>query len=170
MGPKGAELLDGFEHGRIPLLEFMRRVAVLRDAEGLPADPALGTVVVGSFGRHTEGRDLMSCILEIEGFKVQKAERDATLERMVGMCADPSVTAMCISVQSTYECPDLYRLPDLIAEAGLSERIVVNIGGAAVTRAEADKMGSDVYGSTAIESVRLTKTAVLSEKRTYYHK
>jgi hypothetical protein len=102
------ELLDRFSAGRLPLLEFMRAVGLLKEeCGGFGCSDVLGRAVVASFGRHTEGRDLMACILEIEGFAVSKAERDTPMRDVVDMCRDPDVSVLCLSVQTTYDCPEL---------------------------------------------------------------
>ncbi len=156
-----SELLDAFEQGAIPLLEFMRSVGRLKEEYGLDTDPRLGTAVVACFGRHTEGRDLMTCILEMEGFKVVKADRDSTVQRTVDMCSDPEVKVLCYSVQTTYDCPDLLNISDLLEESGIRDRIVLNVGGSPITPSLAERMGCDVYAPTAVESVRLMKAEVL---------
>lgn len=159
-----SQLLDDFEHGRVPLLEFMRTACRLREESGMEPIPELGTAVVACFGRHTEGRDLMTCILEIEGFKVIKADRDSTVQKTVEMCRDPNITVLCYSVQTTYDCPDLMNVSELLEEEGIRERIVLNIGGSPITPGLAERMGCDVYAPTAVQSVRAMKSEVLRRK------
>jgi len=115
----------------------------------------LGKAVVGCFGRHTEGRDLMACVLEVSGFSIIKAERDTAVQDMVEMCRDPEVTVLCISVQTTYDCPDVFDGGRLLDEAGIHDRVVYNIGGSPINQELADRAGSDVYSNRATESARL---------------
>ncbi|MBR6910955.1 MAG: hypothetical protein IKN41_03745 [Candidatus Methanomethylophilaceae archaeon] len=154
------ELLDGFESGNVPLLEFIRSAKRLQE-EGLIANnPALGTAVVTCFGRHSEGRDLMSTLLIIQGFTVISADRDSSLDEIVKMCNDPKVTVLCMSVQTTYDCPESLRMSELLREAGIRDRIVLNIGGAAISDEMALKAGCDVYSRTASGSVKMIKEEV----------
>ena len=154
------ELLDGFESGRIPLLEFVRTVKKLTDEGAIVSEPALGTAVVTCFGRHSEGRDLMATLLALNGFSVISAARDSDLEDIVELCRGPGVTVLCMSVQTTYDCPESLLMSEMLSEAGIRDRIVLNIGGAAISENMAERAGCDVYSATASGSVRLIKEAV----------
>jgi len=154
-------LTAGFESGRVPLLEFIRSARSVLDSNDIPPRKELGAAVVGCFGRHTEGRDLMACLLEIQGFRIILSERGSDLTGMIDQCSDPDVTVLCISAQSTYDCPELFELGDLLREAGMRERIIVNVGGAAVTPSAAERMDCDVYCSTALESAKAITRKVL---------
>ena len=169
MGPEDVDsekmrLLEEFEKGRLPLLEFMRSVKRLEEfVGGLSVDPRLGRAVVASFGRHTEGRDLMATILKIFGFDIELADRDASIPDIIDMCQIEDVKALCLSVQTTYDCPGLEEIDGTLRDLGIRECIVFNIGGAAVSEHLAMKLGCDVYGRTASESVRLMREAVLNK-------
>ncbi len=158
---KESQLLKDFEEGRIPMMGFMRQAAELRQHGGFPHDPRLGTVVVAAFARHTEGRDLMACILEIEGFDVNIVERFSSVEDVVKMCCEPEVKSLCFSVQTTYDCPELLKVDGLLRSAGIRDRIVFNAGGSPISENMAEKAGCDVYAPTAVASVRLIKEAIL---------
>ena len=162
MSNEAQELLDGFETGRIPLLEFIRSAKRLQDEGKIANDPSLGTAVVTCFGRHSEGRDLMSVLLMIQGFTVVSADRDSTLEEIVDMCMDPEVTVLCMSVQTTYDCPESLQMSDMLMDAGIRERIVLIIGGAAISESVAERAGCDVYSATASGSVRKINEEVLN--------
>ncbi len=154
------ELLDGFETGRIPLLEFIRSAKRLQDEGRIATDPSLGTAVVTCFGRHSEGRDLMAVLLTIQGFSVLSADRDSSLEEIVELCRRPDVTVLCMSVQTTYDCPESLQMSEMLEEAGIRDRIVLNLGGAAISETMAEKANCDIYADTASKSVRLIKEEV----------
>ncbi len=155
------ELLEGFESGRIPLLEFIRSVNRLREeSDVIICDPSLGKAVVTCFGRHSEGRDLMAALLTIQGFSVIVVDRDAELKDIVEECMDPKVTVLCMSVQTTYDCPEVLDISEMLKEAGIRERIVLNIGGAAISDKIAEKAECDIYSNSAGRSVRLIKDEV----------
>jgi len=157
-------LLEEFEKGRLPLLEFMRSVKRLEDSVGgLSVDPRLGKAVVASFGRHTEGRDLMATILKIFGFGIELADRDASIPEIIDMCQMDDVSVLCLSVQTTYDCPGLEEIDGTLRDLGIRDRIVFNVGGAAVSEHLAKKLGCDIYGRTASESVRVMREAVLNK-------
>ena len=157
-------LLQGYENGSIPMLFFLRRLDRFKREHGLVHDPVLGKAVVGSFGRHTEGRDLMAGLLEANGFEVIVADRWTPLAKVIEMCRDPGVTVLCLSVQTTYECPDVLETGGMLEEEGVRDRIVFNIGGSPITKELSDRAGGDVYSTTAYESVRLVKEEVLRRR------
>ena len=45
----------------------------------------------------------------------------------------------------------------MLKDAGLRDKVVVMVGGAPVTQAYADKIGADVYGDSASETVAKVK-------------
>ncbi len=160
------KLLDDFSAGKLPSIGFVREVKRLRDANPglISADPSLGYAVVAGFGRHTSGRDLMSLLLEIEGFAVRNAQvgdRDADV---VTMCMEPDVTVLCLSAQST---EGVNGITDIIREIDGTEarkRIVFNAGGSPVSERFATAAGCDVYSQSAVESARAIKDEVLSRR------
>ncbi len=159
--PRVQELLAGFESGKIPLLEFIRSVNRLQEeGEVIVCDPSLGKAVVTCFGRHSEGRDLMAGLLTMHGFIVIPADRDADLDEIVELCRDPDVTVLCMSVQTTYDSPEILNISDLLEEAGIRQRIILNIGGAAISDRTAERAKCDVYSNSASESVKLIKEEV----------
>jgi methanogenic corrinoid protein MtbC1 len=163
MDPETERLLDGFDRGEIPLLQFMASIHSIRETRGFEPE-GLGKAVVASFGRHTEGRDLMACILAAFGFGIVVAERDSTAEEAVGLCKDPDVSVLCYSVQTTYDCPDLFETSNYLKEAGIRDRIVLNVGGSPVTEEMARDLECDVFSRTAVQSARLIKEAVLRKR------
>ena len=156
------ELLEGFETGKVPLLEFIRSVNRLREEGGvIICDPSLGKAAVTCFGRHSEGRDLMAALLTMQGFEVIVVDRDAQLADIVDICRNPEVTVLCMSVQTTYDCPEVLDISEMLKEAGIRKRIILNIGGAAISDKIAERAGCDVYSDSAARSVRLIKDEVL---------
>lgn len=153
------DLLDGFDSGRIPMMEFMRSANGLRDVYA--TEGAIGRAVIASFGRHTQGRDLMACLLEIFGFRVDKVEMDITLDDLVARCAEPDVNVLCISVQTTYDCPEILDVSAMLVDAGIRDRIVLNIGGSPITEGVAERAGCDVFSERAIESAHLIREEVI---------
>lgn len=120
--------------------------------------------MVASFGRHTEGRDLMSCVLEAIGFETIVVGRDRTLQDAVDLCRDPDVTALCVSVQTTFDCPEMYRTSRMMEKAGVRDRVVLNIGGSPINEVMAEAAGCDVFSHTASESARMIAAEVLSRR------
>ncbi len=153
-------LLNEFEHGRLPLMIFLRSIRELREGCIVEPDPRLGKAVVAAFDRHTEGRDLMAMILSIEGFDVVVSGRESGTEDIIQLCKDPEVKVLCLSIQTTLNL-NVTELVTRLKEEGIRDRIVFNMGGSPVTKRIADEAGCDVFATTAVESVRMIKHNVL---------
>ena len=65
-----------------------------------------------------------------------------------------------MSVQTTYDCPEVLDISEMLKEAGIRERIILNIGGAAISDKIAEKAECDIYSNSAGGSVRLIKEEV----------
>ena len=156
------ELVEDFDRGKIPLMTFLREMEAKRSSLGI--DPALGTAVVASFSRHTEGRDLISLLLEANGFKTIRVERDTSVEDIVRLCGDDDVTVLCLSVQATWDLENIRKADRLLKEAGIRDRILLNAGGGAVSEQVARKYGCDVFAETAVKTCKMIREAI-SEKQ-----
>ncbi len=152
------ELVEDFDRGKIPLMTFLREMEAKRGSLGI--DPALGTAVVASFSRHTEGRDLISLLLEANGFKTIRVERDTPIEEIVGLCANGDVTVLCLSVQATWDLENIRKADRLLKEAGIRDRILLNAGGGAVSEQVARKYGCDVFAETAVKTCKMIREAI----------
>ena len=152
------ELVEDFDRGKIPLMTFLREMEAKRGSLGI--DPALGTAVVASFSRHTEGRDLISLLLEANGFKTIRVERDTPIEEIVRMCGNGDVTVLCLSVQATWDLGNIRKADRLLKEAGIRDRILLNAGGGAVSEQVARKYGCDVFAETAVKTCRMIREAI----------
>ena len=166
MNPEMQELIDRFRNGGVPMLQFMKSMMEIKERTGVPAiEPELGKAVVAGRARHTEGRDLMSILLGAYGFDVIVIGRDSSIEDIVRICNDPDVSVLCMSIQTTYDIPDLHLANRLMAEDGIRDRIVFNAGGVAVSEKVAKDVGCDVYGSTAVDSVESINVEVIRKRR-----
>lgn len=156
------ELVEDFDRGKIPLMTFLREMEAKRGSLGI--DPALGTAVVASFSRHTEGRDLISLLLEANGFKTIRVERDTSVEDIVRLCGDDDVTVLCLSVQATWDLENIRKADRLLKEAGIRDRILLNAGGGAVSEQVARKYGCDVFAETAVKTCRMIREAIAGKR------
>ena len=156
------ELVEDFDRGKIPLMTFLREMEAKRGSHGI--DPALGTAVVASFSRHTEGRDLISLLLEANGFKTIRVERDTSVEDIVRLCGDDDVTVLCLSVQATWDLENIRKADRLLKEAGIRDRILLNAGGGAVSEQVARKYGCDVFAETAVKTCKMIREAIAGKQ------
>ena len=156
------ELIEGFDRGKIPLMTFLRRMEEYRGS--MKTDPSLGTAVVASFSGHTEGRDLMSILLESSGFRTIRCDRNFPIEWVVKVCEEEKATVLCLSVQATWDLENIRRADSLLKDMGIRDRIILNAGGGAVSKRVADLYGCDVFAETAVSTCRAIHKAV-AEKR-----
>ncbi len=165
MNPEMTELIDRFRNGTVPMLQFMKMMKELKERNNEPLfKEELGKAVVAGRARHTEGRDLMSILLEAYGFETVVMPRDSSIGDVVKACIDNDASVLCISVQMTYDIPELHLAQELMTEFGIRDDIVFNVGGVAVSRAVAEQIGCDVYEGTAVDSVESIKAEVLRRK------
>ena len=156
------ELVEAFDRGKIPLMTFLREMESKRGK--ITADPALGTAVVASFSRHTEGRDLISLLLEANGFRTVRVERDTPIEDIVKLCCDEEVTVLCLSVQATWDLENIGKADRLLKEMGIRDRILLNAGGGAVSEQVAERFGCDVFAETAVKTCTLIRETVANRR------
>ena len=151
------QLVDDFLNGRMASIGFMRSMREIKQKcpEAFEPDPELGAAVVMGFGRHVSGRDLMGALLEYEGFVVRLVDIGVDNRKVVEMCQEPDVRALFISVQTLETVERMKDLMRELKDTPARKRIVVNIGGVAISPYIAKSVGADVYASTAVESVRL---------------
>ena len=152
------DLIEGFDRGKIPLMTFLRRMEEYRGS--MKADPALGTAVVASFSGHTEGRDLMSILLESSGFMTIRCDRNLPVEEVVRICGEEKATVLCLSVQATWDLENIRKASRMLKEMGIRDRIILNAGGGAVSKNVSDYYGCDVFAETAVSACKAIHEAV----------
>ena len=156
------DLIEGFDRGKIPLMTFLRRMEEYRGS--MKTDPSLGTAVVASFSGHTEGRDLMSILLESSGFRTIRCDRNFPVEKIVKICEEEKATVLCLSIQATWDLENIRRADKMLREMGIRDRIVLNAGGGAVSKRVSDVYGCDVFAETAVSACKAIHEAVVQKR------
>ncbi|MBO4502736.1 MAG: cobalamin-dependent protein [Candidatus Methanomethylophilus sp.] len=152
------ELIEDFDRGKIPLMTFLRKMEEYRGS--MTIDPALGTAVVASFSGHTEGRDLMSILLESSGFRTIRCDRNLPIEKVVEICEEEKATVLCLSVQATWDLENIRKANRMLKEMGIRENIILNAGGGAVSKNVSEYYGCDVFAETAVSTCRAIHEAI----------
>jgi methanogenic corrinoid protein MtbC1 len=62
---------------------------------------------------------------------------------------------VCLSTLMSTSMPNMKRVIELLADAGLRERVKVMVGGGPVSQAFACKIGADGYSANAVDAVKL---------------
>jgi len=117
----------------------------------------VGRVVMGTVqgDLHDIGKNLVVALLEGSGFEVTDLGVSVPPERFVQAVRDKNAAIVGLSALLTTTMPAMKSTIDAVRKAGLKVKFM--IGGAPVTQAFADEIGSNGYGETAAAAVGLAK-------------
>ena len=129
-----------------------------------PANP-IGTVVIGNLtpDRMDTPKNMVRRSLKLAQFKTIDAGIDVTAETLAAKAKEVNADIIAVSVNLSPAKENLPKLSSAIESEGLKGKVVVILGGAAVKKEDADKIGA-LYGKTREEAVALAKK-VMAEKK-----
>jgi len=123
------------------------------DASTKRASVVMGTV---EGDVHDIGKSICSTMLGCAGFDVHDLGRDvpnsaflAEIKKGCSMCGMSALMTTTMTMQKA--------MIELLKAEGIRKKVIVMVGGAPVTQAYADKIGADIYGNTATETVGKAK-------------
>ena len=125
-----------------------------------PTNP-IGTVVIGTLKPDimTTAKDMVRRSLKIAKFKTIDVGRGVTPEVFASKAKDENADILVVSVLYSKAKMNLPKLMSALELEGLKNKIVVMIGGAAVTKEDADNLGV-LYGETREDAVHLAINAI----------
>lgn len=118
-----------------------------------------GTVVLGTVGGdiHDLGKTIVSTMLTSAGFRVHDLGVDVPskvfIEKAKEFKAD--IVASCALLTTTKERQR--EIEEALKKAGIRDKVKTMVGGAAVTKDYADKIGADGYGRDAFEAITVAE-------------
>ena len=117
-----------------------------------------GTVVMGTVEGdvHDIGKSICSTMLQCAGFDVHDLGRDVPKQKFIDECNN-GCTMCGMSALMTTTMTVQRDVIEMMKEAGIRDKVVVMVGGAPVTQSWCDKIGADVYGESASETVSKVK-------------
>lgn len=125
-----------------------------------PVNP-IGTVVIGTL--HPEimdtAKDMVRKSLKLAQFKTVDVGRGVSPTTFASKAKEVNADIIVVSVLLTAAKEKLPKLISALELEGLKDKIVIMIGGAAVTKEDADKIGA-LFGKTREEAVVLAKKAM----------
>ena len=130
-----------------------------------PESP-IGIVVIGNLEGdrvHKSAKEMVRKSLKKAQFKTVNLGKDVSADVFASKAKELNADIIAVSINTS---PAKYNLPKLvpaIEAAGLKGKVTIMIGGAAVEKEDADKIGV-VYGKTREEAVALAKK-VIEEKK-----
>ena len=129
-----------------------------------PVNP-IGTVVIGTLEPDimTTAKDMVRKSLKLAQFKTIDVGRGVSSSTFASKAKEAKADIMVVSVLYSKAKVNLPKLISAIELEGLKDKIVVMIGGAAVTKKDADNIGA-LFGKTREDAVVLAKK-VMEQKR-----
>ena len=130
-----------------------------------PENP-IGIVVIGNLEGdrvHQTAKDLVRKSLMKAQFKVVDLGKNVSGDKFASKAKELNVDIIAVSINTTPAKENLLKLYSAIEAAGLTGKVTVMIGGAAVEKEDADRIHA-VYGKTKGEAVALAKQAIKRRK------
>ncbi len=124
--------------------------------------PTIGTAVVGTVegDLHDIGKNLVSMMLEIGGFKVVDLGIDIPPAKFVEAVKENKPVLVGMSALLTTTMMKMKETIDALEEAGLRKDVKIIVGGAPVSQEFADDIGADGYAPDAATATDIAKTLV----------
>ena len=157
-----------FEDGRYFLPELIMAGEMLKKISQI-AKPYLkkecstkadvkGRVVIGSVKGdiHDIGKDIVTFMLEINGFEVHDLGVDVPAEKFVDAIktVQPEIVGMSALLTTAFE--SMKKTVEVIKNAGLRDGVKIMVGGGTVDEKVREYSGADAYGADAIAAVKLS--------------
>ena len=133
---------------------------VMRMVEPLLAEGSVGRkgrVVMGTVegDAHDLGKNIVAAFLRCADYEVVDLGVDVPHARFVEEARERGADILGLGAYMTTTMRGMEEVIRLLSEAGLREKVRVVVGGAAVTREYAERIGADGYGESAAEAVRV---------------
>lgn len=119
----------------------------------------LGTIVLGTVKGdiHEIGKALVGSMLSANGFRVFDLGIDVESDAFVVKAQEHNADIVALSALLTTTMLLQRDVIELLAEAGLGERVSVMVGGSPVTQGWADQIGADGFAEDAANAVVVAK-------------
>jgi len=120
---------------------------------------ARGKVVIGSVKGdiHDIGKDIVTFMLEINGFEVHDLGVDVPAQKFVDAikAVQPEIVGMSALLTTAFE--SMKNTVAVIEDAGLRDGIKIMVGGGTVDEKVREYTGADAYGADAVAAVNLSR-------------
>ena len=125
-----------------------------------PVNP-IGTIVIGTLEPDimTTAKEMVRKALKRAQFKMIDVGRGASPETFASKAKETNADIMVISILLTAAKNNLPQVISALESEGIKDKIVIMIGGEAVTKEDADKIGA-LFGTTKEEAVTMAKNVI----------
>lgn len=130
--------------------------------EASSSKEALGRVVVGTVEGdiHDIGKDIVVLMLEVNGFEVRDLGIDVPAAKFVEAVKEFDPQVVALSGFLTVAFDNMKKTVEALKEAGLREKVKIQIGGGQIDEEIRRYTGADDYGLDAMEAVSYAKKVV----------
>jgi 5-methyltetrahydrofolate--homocysteine methyltransferase len=130
-------------------------MAVLKPSLQKSGQPSRGRFAIGTVKSdiHDIGKNLVIMMFEGNGWEVTDLGVDVPTEQFVSVVKDQKFDILGLSALLTTTIPRLEEVIRALQTAGLRDKVKVMVGGVAVTRDYANKIGADGYAPNAVDAV-----------------
>jgi len=165
------EVGDSFSAGEVFLVELVMAGDAMKAGmsvllpvikESKTEITSAGKVMIGTVAGdiHSIGKDIVSTLLEADGFEVLNVGEDVSSEAFVEKVKEHKPDVLGLSSLLTATMPAQKDVIEKLKEAGLRGDIKVIIGGAPTTQEWSDEIEADGWAGDAVDAVRLVKKLV----------
>ena len=125
-----------------------------------PENP-IGTVVIGTLDPdpHMTPKEMVRKALKRAQFKCIDVGKKAPANLFASQAAATNADIIAVSINTTLAKNNIPQLMAAIEAEGLKDKVTIMIGGAAVDKDDADKIGA-MFGETREEAVAVAKKAM----------
>ena len=129
-----------------------------------PENP-IGTVVIGNIepDMHDTAKEAVRRALKRAGFKTVDAGKSVAPQVFVDKAKESNADILAISVNTVPAKNNIAKLDEALKAAGLKEKLIIIMGGAAVKKEDAEAIGA-IFGKNKEEGVEIAKKAVAEKK------
>jgi methanogenic corrinoid protein MtbC1 len=126
----------------------------------MPSVERVGKVVVGTVEGdiHDIGKNIVTFMLDVNGFEVRDLGVDVAPEKFVDAIKDFKPQVVALSGFLTLAFDAMKDTVDAIEAAGLRDKVQIMVGGGQVNEEISKYAGADAYGKDAMAGVSLAKT------------
>ena len=162
------EIGEGYGQGELFLPDLVGAADAMQSAMPLieeaikqagKVQKTLGTVVIGTvFGDiHSIGKTMVSTLLTAGGFKVHDLGINVSAEAFLEAVKRYKVNILAMSALLTTTAPEQKKVIETLRKEGLKDKVMVMVGGGAITEEFSQEIAADGYGATASDAVELAK-------------
>jgi 5-methyltetrahydrofolate--homocysteine methyltransferase len=118
---------------------------------------AVGKIVIGTVAGdiHDIGKDLVSFMLDVSGYKVTDLGIDVPVQKFVEAIQETECQVVALSGFLTLAYDSMKETVEAIKAAGLRNKVKIMIGGGQIDEQVREYTGADAYGLDAVSAVHL---------------